>query len=858
MKKIALLIFLLLFTYGDTIRIVYNPGTPPLKFTINNQATGMLIDIWKEWARVNNHKLIFIEAPWDETLELIKSGKADVHAGLYYTQERDQFLDYTATTLYKSRNYFFYHKSVSGIFDNSDLLPYVIGVDNGYAREYIEKEFPSASVTYYDSTQELHQGAIHGDVKVLLSPVANLIYALKVNYIDDEFRYLKNSPAFFKNYYGAVKSGNQKMLNLIDTGFKRIDPNVLQSIENLWLENLDESYLKNYEVNLSDEEKEWIKQHRILSVGVTEYLPPLSFKDSNGDKVGFVLDYLEYISEKTGLKFEYKIEADKSVDISATAIVNHNVNDKIYSNSYATYDFVYVTRESSSFIASFSQLKDKRILLIEGNPIISQLQSYYPDIEIDEVGSIQEALELVASGDYDVFIEALAVVTYAIKEGGYNLLKIAGKSEFQSKYAFAYNTDQKILKTIIDKVLQSMSVEQKNSIFKKYVGIKLQEEIDYTLLYQIVGIGLFILAVVLFYTAKIRLLNRDIVHKTRYLNSVLDTDESLIITTNGYKIQTANRAFLDFFGVEHLDQFLENSNCVCNYFGGDPKKFIQEQMGDQTWIEYILSHEKESQLAQIEKGGEIFFFHITASVFEINGESIYTVDLTNVTQLEEIKNDIEHQVELGLAEIKALNNEIEETQKEIVYTMGAVGESRSKETGNHVKRVALYSELLAREYGLTKEQIQLLKSASPMHDIGKIAIPDAILNKPAKLTDEEFVHMKRHAELGYEIFKHSNRPILQAAAIVAYEHHEKYNGKGYPRALKGEDIHIFGRITALADVYDALSSDRVYKKAWSDDRIHKLLKEERGEHFDPRLIDIFFDKLNEIEAIRESLKDKFE
>jgi len=208
-----------------------------------------------------------------------------------------------------------------------------------------------------------------------------------------------------------------------------------------------------------------------------------------------------------------------------------------------------------------------------------------------------------------------------------------------------------------------------------------------------------------------------------------------------------------------------------------------------------------------------------------------------------------------LQEVKELSEEIEATQREVVFTMGAIGESRSKETGNHVKRVASYTYLLAKYYGLPEKECEMLKQASPMHDIGKVAIPDAILNKPARFTPEEFEKMKEHAQLGYDMLKYSKRSLLKMAATVAYEHHEKWNGQGYPQGTAGEDIHIYGRITALADVYDALGSERVYKKAWTDEKIYELFKAERGEHFDPKLVDIFFEHLDEFLAIRDSLKD---
>ncbi|MFC5451749.1 HD domain-containing phosphohydrolase [Paenibacillus aestuarii] len=202
-----------------------------------------------------------------------------------------------------------------------------------------------------------------------------------------------------------------------------------------------------------------------------------------------------------------------------------------------------------------------------------------------------------------------------------------------------------------------------------------------------------------------------------------------------------------------------------------------------------------------------------------------------------------------------LAQEIEETQKEILITMGEIGESRSKETGNHVKRVAEYSYILAIGAGLSREEAELLKMASPMHDIGKVAIPDDVLNKPGKLTDEEFQVMQTHTQIGYNLLKNSNRRILKTAAVVALEHHEKWNGRGYPQGLKGENIHIFGRITAIADVFDALGSERVYKKAWELDRILDLFREECGEHFDPKLVDVLFEQLPAILQVREAYSD---
>lgn len=203
-----------------------------------------------------------------------------------------------------------------------------------------------------------------------------------------------------------------------------------------------------------------------------------------------------------------------------------------------------------------------------------------------------------------------------------------------------------------------------------------------------------------------------------------------------------------------------------------------------------------------------------------------------------------------------LNEELESTQQEIIYTMGEITETRSQETGHHVKRVAEYSSLLAKKYGLSDQEAEVIRLASPMHDVGKVGIPDAILNKPGALTKEEFEIMKTHSNLGYEMLKHSNKQVLNAAAIIAQQHHERFDGTGYPQGLQGEEIHLYGRITALADVFDALCSDRVYKKAWELDRVLELLRSERGRHFDPSIVDLFLQHLDEFLAIKELYKEQ--
>ncbi len=213
-------------------------------------------------------------------------------------------------------------------------------------------------------------------------------------------------------------------------------------------------------------------------------------------------------------------------------------------------------------------------------------------------------------------------------------------------------------------------------------------------------------------------------------------------------------------------------------------------------------------------------------------------------KLHEYEERLEQKVEEGINEIRALNLEIEDTQREVIHIMGSVAEERSPETGLHVSRVAEFSTLLARLSGVNEDQCELIRAASPMHDIGKIGIPDSILTKPGKLTAEEWEIMKTHSELGYKMLKTSNRPMLKTAAIISLEHHEKWDGSGYPKGLAGEEITLFGRITALSDVFDALCSERYYKEAWPIEKVLMHIRAESGQHFDPSLVDLFFDNIH--------------
>ncbi len=202
-----------------------------------------------------------------------------------------------------------------------------------------------------------------------------------------------------------------------------------------------------------------------------------------------------------------------------------------------------------------------------------------------------------------------------------------------------------------------------------------------------------------------------------------------------------------------------------------------------------------------------------------------------------------------------LNQELFDSQLDMVYLLAGAAESRSQETANHVRRVGLLAAMLGHLHGLDAKTCELLNYAAPLHDIGKIGIPDAILNKPGAHTPEETQVMRTHAELGARLLGGSRRPVFRLAADIAISHHENWDGSGYPRGLRGTQIPVAGRITALADVFDALGSKRCYKEAWPEAEIRAFITEQRGSKFDPEMADLLFANWDQVVALRRNLPD---
>jgi len=229
--------------------------------------------------------------------------------------------------------------------------------------------------------------------------------------------------------------------------------------------------------------------------------------------------------------------------------------------------------------------------------------------------------------------------------------------------------------------------------------------------------------------------------------------------------------------------------------------------------------------------------------------------VNNILHVSLLQKMLLEQNEILEIKVKQRTQQLEESQVKLIECLGRAAEYRDNETGMHVLRIGKMSELVARKMGLPEQQCEILGYASPMHDLGKIGIDDAVLLKPGKLEESEWQHMQQHTKIGSDILRSVGGELLNTAATIAETHHEKWDGTGYPHGLKGTDIPLGTRITSVCDVFDALLSERPYKKPWSLDETVTYLVENSGKHFDPDVVEEFITILPEIMEIRSQFAD---
>jgi len=278
-------------------------------------------------------------------------------------------------------------------------------------------------------------------------------------------------------------------------------------------------------------------------------------------------------------------------------------------------------------------------------------------------------------------------------------------------------------------------------------------------------------------------------------------------------------------------------------------KIMQEEFPETAIIMATAVDSRETAMKSLELGA----FGYLIKPFDRNE---FIINIINALERRRSILERENYEETLENEVRARTMDLKNREEEIALRLVSASGYRDEETGEHIKRLGLYGAVLALRLRWSKEQIDYMRIAGPMHDVGKIGIPDNILLKPGKLTDAEFKVIKQHSRIGAEILKNSDIPLIQMAYEIALYHHEKWDGSGYPEGLSGNDIPEAAQIVAIADVYDALSNDRVYRKALPEEEVLKIMHKGNGSHFNPLLYDYFLDHLPDFRTILAEHGDK--
>lgn len=471
---------------SQTVKIVFNSGTPPLKFVdASGKPAGMLLDIWRLWSQKTGVQVAFIEAPWDDTLSMVKNGQADIHGGLYYTKERNAYLDYTSRPMYQNKNYFFYQKDLLNIDDENAMEPYVVGVGNGYPRTFMEENYPKILTKEYKDNDSTVEALLKGEVKVVLNSLPLFVYTLKQRGINPgEFVYVEEHPAFVKDYFGAVKKGNKKLLALVDSGFAKITPEEIKQIEEKWTKNLDTSALTagDKNIHLSIEELNWIAKNRSVKVGGETDWAPFDFA-KDGKYRGIAHDILELVGQRTGLHFKYEFGTDWDTIIKDFKAGKYDLLPAIYKSGerekYALFSPPYFTvtdyafvRKGDDSLKSIKDLEHKKVAVIKGYAIVEKLKEHFPKMKLVLVNSLKSGIDAVLLKKADVYIDGYTVVMYGMANMMLAGIKPALPIDLYSNALhFATSIDKPLLASVVQKGLDSIDEEEMSAIFRKWYGL---------------------------------------------------------------------------------------------------------------------------------------------------------------------------------------------------------------------------------------------------------------------------------------------------------------------------------------------------------------------------------------------------
>lgn len=474
------------------IVIVHNLDNPPLKYVDEQgRAAGLLIDIWRLWASKIGVDVEFRAAGWDETLRMMREGEADIHAGLFFSEERDGYLDYASSPLFDLKYNLFFHKKIIGLNRIEDLMGLQIGVPKGSTKQLIAERLPKAALAIFDSFPQLYEAARKDEIKAFISPPLNYHYYLNKRGESSNFRYRPDQVVYSPSYRGAVQEGKSELLTLVNQGLAQITPGEREAIERRWLidsgidSNASDSLAISEQpaLKLTKEEQTWIAAHPEIRVSGEANWPPFEFRGQNEKWQGIGSDYLLLALERIGIKATMEIdkqwgeklemlrhgELDMAGSMSRSAERDTFLN---FTKSYFDHPIVIVTRRSGDAIQSMDQLKGRIVAVEKGYVIEELIRQQFPEITLLQKKDTAAALDAVATEQADAYVGIRAVTAYVLERDQLLSLKIVATTTVFPliKQHFGIRKDWPELATLMQKALDSISEEERRAIRYRWLG----------------------------------------------------------------------------------------------------------------------------------------------------------------------------------------------------------------------------------------------------------------------------------------------------------------------------------------------------------------------------------------------------
>ena len=511
----------------DSLVIAAALGSPPLSMlNAQGEPAGLLIDFWNLWSEKTGRPVEFKFAIWNVALGYVRDGNAQIHYGLAFTEERDGYIDYSQP-FYGLEYRLFYSTNLGPVGNLSELEGYKVGAFKGTTQEvYLRESLPGVETVAFVDGLEMINATITGEIRAFLeaAPVTEAFLSrrgLSGSIIAD------SHVLFSEDMFAAVVEGDGETLKLVDEGLNAISIDELREIESRWIADPENRYFEKTAglVRLTGEERQWLQNHNILLGGADPEFPPYDFFDAEVGHSGVSSDYVRLMEERLGVDIQVvpglawadilDRAKERTLDvvycISETPSRREHLN---FSQPYANFPIVIITREDENFISGLDDLADLRVMVVAEYSTQESVEIDFPDLDLLTAATPEDALRAVSTGVADAFVGSLGVTSYLIQKEGLTNLKVAAPTPYTVELSFAVRKDWPELVSILNKGLASISKEQRDEIYRKWISVRFDTKTDIGELWrvglQVGGVAAVILIIALAWTLQVRRKERAI------------------------------------------------------------------------------------------------------------------------------------------------------------------------------------------------------------------------------------------------------------------------------------------------------------------------------------------------------------